>query len=138
VASPEKGRVHFQKKTVLPTEQERPDVKQARKDWHHSVKRAKAKKLIFIDETGFSTNMTKPRGYAPRGKRLVSRVPHGHWKNTTFEGGHTKSGIGGPMLLDGPINSDSFKAYVEQVLAPEIRSGDLVIMDTCHHTRQRK
>lgn len=104
-------------------------MKRARKDWHHSVKRAKAKRLIFIDETGFSTNMTKPRGYAPRGKRLVSRVPHGHWKTTTFVGGLTKSGIVAPMLLDGPINGASFKAYVEQVLAPVIRPGDLVVLD---------
>ena len=73
--------------------------------------------------------MTKPRGYALRGKRLVSRVPHGHWKITTFVGGLTKSGIVAPMLLDGPINGDSFKAYVEQVLAPVIKPGDLVVLD---------
>ena len=101
----------------------------ARRDWHHSVKRAKAKRLIFIDETWFSTAMTKPRGYAPRGKRLVSRVPHGHWKTTTFVGGLTRSGIVAPMLLDGPINGDSFKAYVEQVLAPVIKHGHLVFLD---------
>lgn len=113
-------------------------MKQARKDWHRSVKVVKARRLIFIDETWFSTNMARTRGYAPRGKRLVSRVPHGHWKTTTFVGGLTKSGIVAPMLLDGPINSDSFKAYVEQVLAPEIRSGDLVIMDnlSSHKTAQ--
>ncbi|MFM7111862.1 MAG: IS630 family transposase [Planctomycetota bacterium] len=138
MASPEKGGVHFQKKTILPAEQERPDVKQARKDWHRSVKGAKARRLIFIDETWFSTTMARSRGYAPRGKRLISRVPHGHWKTTTFVGGLTKSGIVAPMLLDGPINSDSFKAYVEQVLAPEIRTGDLVIMDnlSSHKTAQ--
>jgi transposase len=102
-------------------------VKRARKDWHRSVKVVKARRLIFIDETWFSTNMARTRGYAPRGKRLVSRVPHGHWKTTTFVGGLTKSGIVAPMLLDGPINSDSFKAYVEQVLAPVIRPG--VVLD---------
>ncbi|MFM7538809.1 MAG: IS630 family transposase [Planctomycetota bacterium] len=138
MANPEKGGVYFQKKTILPAEQERPDVKQARKDWHLSVKGAKARRLIFIDETWFSTAMARSRGYAPRGKRPVSRVPHGHWKTTTFVGGLTKSGIVAPMPLDGPINSDSFKAYVEQVLAPEIRTGDLVIMDnlSSHKTAQ--
>lgn len=82
--------------------------------------------------------MTKPRGYAPRGKRLVSRVPHGHWKTTTFVGGLTKKGIVAPMLLDGPINGDSFKAYVEQVLAPVIKPGDLVVLDNLSSHKSAK
>lgn len=96
-------------------------MKRARRDWHHSIKRGKTKGLIFIDETCFSTAMTKPRGYAPRGKR--PRAPHGHWKTTTSVGGPNKTGSVAPMLHDGPINGDSSKAYAEQVLAPVARQG---------------
>lgn len=76
-----------------------------------------------------STKMTKIREYIPREKRLVSRIPHGHCKTTTFVGGLTKSGIVAPMLLNRPINGDSFKDYVEQLLASVIRPGDLMVLD---------
>ncbi|MFM7109962.1 MAG: hypothetical protein ACKO26_02380 [Planctomycetota bacterium] len=63
MASPEKGRVHFQKKNMLPAEQERLNVKQALMDWNHSVKRAEARRLIFIDETGNSDPLNAPITY---------------------------------------------------------------------------
>lgn len=73
--------------------------------------------------------MTRLFGYAPRGKRLVGAVPHGHWKTTTFVGGLTKRGFIAPMVLDGSMDAAAFAAYVEQILAKETRTGDLVIMD---------
>jgi transposase len=73
--------------------------------------------------------MARTRGRAPRGKRLRASIPHGHWKTTTFIAGLRLSGMVAPMVLDGPINGLAFQAYVDQVLAPELREGDVVVMD---------
>ena len=86
-------------------------------------------RLVFIDETWASTNMARLRGRAPRGERLRSAVPHGHWKTTTFLAGLRLSGLVAPMVLDGPINLYAFQAYVDQVLVPELSPGDIVVMD---------
>ena len=85
--------------------------------------------MIFLDETGFTTAMTSPGGYAPRGQRLTADVPHGHWKTTTLVAGLTARGLIAPMVLDGPMDAAAFVAYVEQVLAAEVRRGGLVILD---------
>ena len=84
---------------------------------------------MFIDETGASTKMARRHGRAPRGQRLRSSVPHGHWKTTTFVGALRLSGMTAPMVLDGPMTGAWFLAYVEQVLVPTLRPGDIVIMD---------
>ena len=84
---------------------------------------------MFIDETWASTNMARTHGRAPRGERLRAPVPHGHWKTTTFVAGLRNTGMVAPMVLDGPINGELFRAYVEQILVPELRNGDIVIMD---------
>jgi transposase len=73
--------------------------------------------------------MARRYGRAPRGQRLRVGVPHGHWKTTTFVAGLRLSGIVAPFVLEGPINRESFEAYVEQVLVPELRPGDVVILD---------
>jgi transposase len=73
--------------------------------------------------------MARLRGRAPKGERLRAGVPHGHWKTTTFVAGLRVNGIAAPMVLDGPINRDAFQAYVDQVLVPELKSGDVVVMD---------
>jgi transposase len=85
--------------------------------------------LVFIDETWASTKMARTHGRAPRGQRLRSPIPHGHWKTTTFVAGLRNSGMVAPMVLDGPINGVAFQAYVDQVLVPELRPGDIVILD---------
>jgi transposase len=85
--------------------------------------------LIFLDETWFTTSMDRLYGYAPCGQRLVEALPYGHWKTTTFVGGLTLRGFIAPMVLDGPMTSDAFTAYIEQVLAKETKPGDLVILD---------
>jgi transposase len=78
---------------------------------------------------GASTNMARTRGRAPRGERLRAAIPHGHWKTTTFVAGLRNSGLVAPMVLDQPINGAAFQAYVDQVLVPELRPGDIVVMD---------
>jgi transposase len=87
------------------------------------------RRLVFIDETCASTNMTRRYGRGARGARLVCKVPHGHWKTSTFVAALRHSRITAPLLLDGPMNGSSFLAYVEQILAPALRRGDIVIMD---------
>ena len=84
---------------------------------------------MFIDETWASTNMARRHGRCARGERLRVGVPHGHWKTTTFIGALTLRGFIAPCVLDGPINREAFEAYIEQVLCPELRRGDIVVMD---------
>ena len=86
-------------------------------------------RLVFIDETGAKTNMARTHGYAPKGQRLVEAVPHGHWHTTTFVGALTARGFVAPMVVDGAINGDLFRAYVEKVLVPGLRPGDVVVLD---------
>jgi transposase len=85
--------------------------------------------LVFIDETGANTKMARLYGRAPQGQRLRSAIPHGHWKTTTFIGGLRLTGMTAPMVLDGPMTGGWFHAYVEQVLAPTLKPGDIVILD---------
>jgi transposase len=87
------------------------------------------RKLVFIDETAASTNMTRRYGRRTRGERLVCKVPHGHWKTSTFVAALRHNRVTAPLLLDGPMNGQAFLAYVEQILAPTLRRGDIVIMD---------
>ena len=84
---------------------------------------------MFIDETWASTNMARTHGRAPKGERLRAGVPHGHWKTTTIVAGLRHTGMVAPMVLDGPIDGATFRAYVERVLVPELRPGDVVILD---------
>ena len=84
---------------------------------------------MFIDETWASTNMARTHGRALRGERLRAPIPHGHWLTTTFVAGLRNTGMVAPMVLDGPINGSLFQDYVEQVLVPELRPGDIVVMD---------
>jgi transposase len=91
--------------------------------------RLDAGRLVFVDETWAKTNMTRLRGRAPRGQRLVGRVPWGHWRTSTFVAGLRRDRIVAPLVLDGAINGEAFRAYVEQFLAPTLASGDIVIAD---------
>jgi transposase len=84
---------------------------------------------VFIDETWAKTNMTRTHGRAPRGQRLLAKVPHGHWKTLTFVAALRSDRVTAPCVIDGPINGNSFLAYVEQILVPTLHPGDIVIMD---------
>jgi transposase len=86
-------------------------------------------RLVFIDETWAKTNMATTHGYAPRGERLVAAVPFGHWHTTTFIGALRADGFIAPMVVDGAVNGAVFQAYVDQVLVPELRPADVVVMD---------
>ena len=73
--------------------------------------------------------MARLYGRAPRGQRLRAAIPHGHWKTTTFVGALRLGGLTAPMVLDGPMTGAWFLGYVEQVLAPTLACGDVVVMD---------
>jgi transposase len=73
--------------------------------------------------------MTRLRGWAPRGDRLLGKVPHGHWRTLTFLAALRCDRIEAPCVIDGPINGESFRAYIEQLLLPTLRPGDIVIID---------
>lgn len=81
--------------------------------------------------------MVRTHGRAPRGARLIAAVPHGHWKTTTLIAAVRLDGITAPYVLDGPIDGETFRAYIEQMLAPVLEPGDIVVMDNlaCHKVR---
>ena len=110
-------------------ERDRPDVARRRQQWIKYQDRVDPSRLVFIDETWTKTNMAPLRGWAPRGMRLVTKVPHGHWNTTTFLAALRYDRIEAPWLLEGPIDGESFAIYVEKVLLPTLRPGDIVIMD---------
>jgi transposase len=117
------------KKTAHAAEQQRADVWQRRRAWFEAQPEFEPERLVFVDETGASTKMARRYGRAPKGERCRAPVPHGHWKTTTFVGALRHDRMAAPMVLDGPMNGAAFQAYVEQVLAPSLQSGDIVVLD---------
>ena len=125
------------KKSLHAAEQDRPDVARRRAQWKKYQDRIDPKRLVFIDETWAKTNMTRLHGRCIRGTRLVAQVPHGRWRTLTFLAALRCDRIEAPCVIDGPINGRSFLAYVEQMLVPTLRPGDIVIMDNlASHKRQ--
>ena len=97
--------------------------------WKTHQGRLDASRLVFIDETWAKTNMTRTHGRCARGRRLIAKAPHGHWRTLTFLAALRCDRIDAPCVIDGPINGQSFLAYVEQFLVPTLSPGDIVIMD---------
>jgi len=85
--------------------------------------------LVFIDETGLNTKMARLYGRSPVGQRCADAVPHGHWHTSTFIAALRYESIGAPFLIEGAVDADVFTAYLQHVLCPELREGDIVILD---------
>ncbi len=100
-----------------------------RQAWAEAQPGLMPERLVFIDETGTSTKMARRYGRAPRGQRCQAAIPHGHWKTTTLVAALTLDGILAPMTIDGAMTGAAFLAYVEQILVPTLKPGDIVIMD---------
>ena len=100
-----------------------------RAQWTQYQGRIDPFRLVFLDETWTKTTMAPLRGWAPRGQRLKAKVPHGRWKTMTFLAALRCDRVEAPWLLDGPINAERFRIYVEKVLVPTLRPGDIVVMD---------
>lgn len=109
-----------------------------RRAWFKGQLDLSPERLVFIDETWTATNMARSHGRCAKGERLRMGVPHGHRKTTTLVAGLRMSGMIAPMVLDGPINGQWFEAYVAQVLVPELRPGDIVIMDNLSSHKRAK
>jgi transposase len=104
-------------------------VARHRMAWRFWQAHLHAHQLVFIDETGANTQMSRRQGRALRGTRVISKIPHGHWKTTTFVGALRVTGVTAPLVVDGAMNGRVFLAYVEQQLVPTLHPGDTVIMD---------
>jgi transposase len=114
---------------VHASEQDRSDVAAARVAWKAAQPALDPARLVFIDETGTSTNMARLRGRAKRGQRVIGRVPWGHWKVLTFVAGLRQDGITAPFVIDRAMNRAIFVEYLRQCLVPTLKPGDIVVMD---------
>ena len=117
------------------SEQERADVVAARTQWRRDAPTWDPAHLVFLDESGVTTDLIRRYGRSPRGARVHDHAPLQHWQTSTFVAALRMDGLTAPCLLDGPIDGDGFLAYVDQVLVPTLRPGDMVVMDnlSVHH-----
>lgn len=118
------------KKTLVSDERDRPDVKRRRERGQRYQGRIDPRRLVFIDGTWVKTNMAPLRGWAIQGERLPGAAPFGHWNTSTFIAALRHDRIDAPWVFDGPVNGDIFRTYVERVLVPTLKPGDVAIMDT--------
>jgi len=101
----------------------------ARAQWRQQAATWDVERLIFLDETGLNTKMTRLYGRAARGQRCLGCAPHGHWSTATFIAALRHDRLSAPWIIDGPMDGGLFLTYLAKVLAPELRPGDLVICD---------
>jgi len=106
--------------------------------WRMDQSRLDPTRLVFIDETWAKTNMTRTHGRSRRGARLVAHAPQGRWRTLTFLAALRCDRIDAPCVIDGPINGQSFLAYVEQIPVPTLRPGDIVILDNLGSHKARR
>jgi transposase len=117
---------------LLAAEQDRPDIKAAREEWTTTRQphmRLEPHRLIFLDETGTTTKMTRLRGRCLKGQRLRVKAPFGPWMTETFVAGLRCDRLTAPFVVNAPMDRRIFEAYVEKELAPTLAKGDIVIMD---------
>lgn len=97
--------------------------------WCQRLAGVDLRRLVFLDETGAKTNMTRAFARARRGQRVIDYAPQGHWNTTTLVAGVTVESALAPMVLDGPMDALAFEAYVEHVLIPALPAHAIVVMD---------
>lgn len=104
-------------------------MKQRRDQWQSRRDGIDPRRFRFIDESGAKTNMVRTHGRCPRGQRLLSAAPAGHWKTTTMLAAISLDGVDAPWTLDGAIDADAFLVYVEHVLVPTLHGGEIIVLD---------
>jgi transposase len=116
---------------LIAAEQDRPDVAQRRRNFAIARRFVDPTALVFLDESGARTNMTRFYGRAPIGERCVDRTPHGHWRTMTLLSAIRLDAVmqDATLVIDGPMNAATFLAYVQQCLVPALNRGDVVVMD---------
>ncbi len=117
------------KKTVRPSEHERPDIVRARTAWHQHAPTWNLDQLVFLDETGVTTNLLRRYGRALPGARVYDHTPCARWQTSTFLAALRVTGLTAPAVFEGAIDGPSFLAYLDQILVPTLRPGDIVIAD---------
>lgn len=117
------------KKSLRPAEQNRPDVKARRDAWWDKMHGMNLGRLVFLDESGAKTNMTRLYGRSFDGQRLADTTPHGHWCTTTMLSSIRQDGSTAAMVIEGSTDTAVFQAYVMEVLIPTLRPNDIVVMD---------
>jgi transposase len=116
------------KKTPRAQDQDRPDVQQQRREFCAKLAGLDPRRLVFVDESGANTAMTRTYGRAPVGQRVYTNTP-GSWESITMTCGLRLSGVTAPLAFRGATNTDIFETYVQEVLVPELKPGDVVIWD---------
>jgi transposase len=117
------------KKTLRAQEQDRAENLWLRQAWWELIVEIDPACLVFLDESGVTTDMTRRYGWGPRSERVREAVPAGHWRTLTVLAALTTEGILASMSIQSPTDGDVFLAFVEQVLAPRLEPGHLVILD---------
>lgn len=131
VPPPEPAGAASKKKSLIATEQLRPDVAERRRNFAIARRFVPSQSFVFLDESGARTHMTRLYGRAPKGERCVDHTPHGHWKTMTMLSAIRAEGVieDATVVVDGAMDGATFLAYVEQCLAPSLRPGEVVVMD---------
>jgi transposase len=101
----------------------------ARHRWHAWLPLRDARQYVFLDECGVTTDLLRRYGRSPRGHRLRDHTPCGHWQTHTVVAALRPHALSASAVFDGPIDNPSFLAYVEQILVPTLRPGDIVVLD---------
>ena len=118
----------LKKKSKHASERDTPAVREERREFANDVESIEPQRLVFVDETGVTTAMTPAYGRAPRGERVEVSAP-ASWQSVTVIAAMGTDGVRAPLAISGAVNAPTFLAYVEQVLVPELRRGDVVVFD---------
>jgi transposase len=118
----------FKKKSLHASERNEPRVQAKRRRYRAQVGQIKPKRLVFVDETGVNTSMTRSHAWAPRGERADGSVPTS-WSATTVIAAMSLDGVRAPLVFSGATDTTAFQEYVDQVLATELKPGDVVVFD---------
>ena len=121
--------VAAQKKSLHAAEQDTEAVRCRRARWQQATRQIDPARLIFLDESGVTTQMTRRYGRATRGERVHEGTPAGHWRTLTVLGAIRQSGLVAAMTIEAATDGDIFQAYLEEVLCPQLERGDIVVMD---------
>jgi transposase len=118
----------YKKKSLHASERDRPEVQAKRRRYRAKVQRIEPKRLVFVDETGVNTSMTRSHAWAPRGRRADGAVPT-TWGSTTVIAAVSLDGVKAPLVFSGATDTTAFQEYVDQVLTPGLELGDVVVLD---------
>jgi transposase len=114
---------------VRASEHDRPDIRAARHHWQAIAPTLDPARLVFLDESGVTTNLLRRYGRSLRGQRVTDHTPQGRWQTSTFIAALRVHGLTAPGVFDGPMDGESFFAYVDQILVPTLHAGDIVVAD---------